>query len=384
MPRVAFAARVLLVDDEAVIARSVARMLASEGYEVVVASGGREAIAQVESLPFDVIVSDIHMPDIDGLSLLRAIRSRDLDVPVVFLTGNPALDSAVKAIEYGAFRYLLKPVARDNLIDVVARAVRWRRLALVRREAARELQGKPIGDRAGLEARFGAALENLWIATQPIVSWSARSIYAYEVLVRTDEPTLASPVDLIDAAERLDRTVELGRMIRARAAELLRATSEPLRLFVNLHPADLADPELLSDDGVLSPFASRVALEVTERASLDGVSGLGGRVSRLRQIGYRIALDDLGAGYAGLTSFAHLEPDVVKVDMALVRGIDGSALKQKLLRSMAALCGDLRIELIAEGVETGAERDCASALGGDLFQGYLFARPDRGLPEPHY
>jgi EAL domain-containing protein (putative c-di-GMP-specific phosphodiesterase class I) len=377
-------ARVLVVDDEPVTARGYARALSVAGYQVTVAHDGREAAALTKSQTFDVVVSDIAMPDMDGLALLRTIRQADLDVPMIFMTGSPAIESAVAAIEYGAFRYLLKPVAPAALLDVVERGVRVHRLARVRREAAmvRELDGKPIGDRAGLEARFAAAVSKLWVAAQPIVSWSSRQIFAYETLLRTDEPTLRSPVDFFDAAERLGRAPELGRVVRAQLARIMREAPPPAPLFVNLHPSDLEDSEIYSDDGALTPFARQVVLEITERAALDRIHELGTRVARLRELGYRIAIDDLGAGYAGLTSFAQLEPEVVKVDMSLVRGIDRSAVKQKLVRSIVALCTELGIHLIAEGIETPEERDTVITLGGDLCQGYLFARPDRGFPQP--
>src|SRR5262244_2627545 len=157
---VAAPARVLVVDDEPVTARSYARALHAAGFDVAVAHDGREAAALAKSQAFDVVVSDIAMPDMDGLALLRAIRQTDLDVPMIFMTGSPALESAVSAIEYGAFRYLLKPVPLDALLEVVNRAVAVHKLARVRREASliTELEGKPIGDRAGLEARFMSAV----------------------------------------------------------------------------------------------------------------------------------------------------------------------------------------------------------------------------------
>jgi EAL domain-containing protein (putative c-di-GMP-specific phosphodiesterase class I) len=377
-------AKVLVVDDEPVTARSYARALTAVGFRVTIANDGREAAALAKTQGFDVIVSDIAMPDMDGLALLRAIRQSDLDVPMVFMTGSPAIESAVQAIEYGAFRYLLKPVAPAALLDVVERAARVHRLAKVRREAmlVRELDGKPIGDRAGLEARFASALEKMWVAAQPIVTWSGRQIFAYETLLRTDEPTLRSPLDFFDAAERLGRAPELGRVIRQRVAKQMKDTKADV--FVNLHPSDLEDPELYAEDGALTPYAKQVVLEITERAALDRIHELQQRVTRLRGLGYRIAIDDLGAGYAGLTSFAQLEPEVVKVDMSLVRGIDSSAVKQKLVRSIIALCTELGIHLIAEGIETPAERDTLVNLGGDLCQGYLFARPDRGFPTPKF
>jgi EAL domain-containing protein (putative c-di-GMP-specific phosphodiesterase class I) len=151
---------------------------------------------------------------------------------------------------------------------------------------------------------------------------------------------------------------------------------------VNLHPHDLHDDELLSSSAPLSPFASRVVLEVTERAALTHAGDLRARLLRLRQMGYRLAVDDLGAGYAGLNWFAQLEPDVVKLDMSLTRDADSVATKRRLIQSLTTLCHDLRIQVVAEGIETAAERDAVVACGCDLLQGYLFAKPGRELVAP--
>src|SRR5450755_263653 len=125
---------VLVVDDEPAVARTTERLLGRKGYRVTVAHGGQEAIALARANGFDAIVSDLDMPDVDGRALLRAIRKSNLDVPFVFLTGNPDLQSAIDAVEYGAFRYLIKPVPPLQLFDVVSRALRWHRLAVIRRE----------------------------------------------------------------------------------------------------------------------------------------------------------------------------------------------------------------------------------------------------------
>lgn len=373
--------RVLLVDDEQAIARGIGRLLTAAGYEITAAHDGAMAMEAIAARPFDVIVSDIRMPNMDGLTLLRAIRGRDLDVPVVFMTGSPSVESAVEALEHGAFHYLTKPVDIAELTRVIARAEQTHRFALVRREAAAE-GGGPIGDLAGLSARFTSGVEKMWLAMQPVISWTNRTVYAYEALLRTDEPTLRNPLDFIDAAERLGRSTELGRIIRGRIAQEIPSAPADALMFVNLHPSDLVDEELGSKDGVLAPFASRIVLEVTERAALEQVKGLAEGVRRLRALGYRLALDDLGAGYAGLSSFALLEPEVVKVDMSLVRGIHLSPIKQKLFGSFARLCAESGTTIIAEGVEVAEERDCLTQIGGDLYQGYLFARPGRGFPQP--
>ncbi|HXI59783.1 MAG TPA: EAL domain-containing protein [Polyangia bacterium] len=376
--------RVLLVDDEPAVAKSLARLLAQAGHEVTTAADGQEALALVKSAAFEVIVSDVTMAGMDGLTLLRTIRGLNLDVPVVFMTGSPALEAILAAFEYGAFRYLMKPVDSQELLHVVERAAQMHRLALISRQAADAIAGRPIVDHAGLKSRFTSGLDKIWMAMQPVLSWSKREVFAYEALLRTEEPTLRNPLDFVDAAERLNCTDELGRRVRRKIADQLADLPPAVNLFVNLHPSDLVDEELCARNGALTPFASRVVLEVTERAALDKMPGLEASVTRLRQLGYRIALDDLGAGYAGLSSFALLEPEIVKVDMSLVRGIHKSPTKQKIFGAFTALCRDIDTAIVAEGVELAEERDCLNSLGGDLYQGYLFARPGRGFPVPVY
>jgi EAL domain-containing protein (putative c-di-GMP-specific phosphodiesterase class I) len=245
-----------------------------------------------------------------------------------------------------------------------------------------ETRVNATGDGAGLEARFDSAIERMWIATQPILSWRTRSVFAYEALLRSDEPLLATPEKLLEAADRLGRAEELGRRVRRRIADQRTGVPPSVLMFVNVRPLDLLDEELAAPDGALTSFAHGIVLEVTERAALDEIPGLVPAVQRLRRLGYRIALDDLGAGYAGLSSLALLEPEIVKVDMSLVRGIHRSPTKQKLFRSFASLCREINTEIIAEGVEAVDELACLNDLGGDLYQGFLFAHPGRGFPDP--
>ncbi len=137
------------------------------GFEVATAGGGREALARLGAGRFDVVVSDIAMPDMSGVALLRAIRELDLDVPVVLMTGRPEVDSAIEAVSYGAVRYLRKPMSEATLREAVEHAVRLRRVAALKREALRVLgeDGHLVGDRAGLEATLAAALSSLRVAT---------------------------------------------------------------------------------------------------------------------------------------------------------------------------------------------------------------------------
>jgi EAL domain-containing protein (putative c-di-GMP-specific phosphodiesterase class I)/CheY-like chemotaxis protein len=369
--------RVLLVDDEPALQRAYRRALTAAGFLVETADNGAAAARMFRDGTFHTVVSDIAMPEMDGMQLLRAIREHDLDVPVVLVTGAPSVETAIQALDYGALRYLVKPVDMPDLVHVVDQAVNLQRLAIVKRQALEMLGGadKQLGDRAGLEVKFESALDKMFMVYQPIVQWSSRTISGYEALVRSSEPTIPHPGALFDAAERLDRLGDLSRAIRAKAPLPMLEAPERGRLFYNLHVRDLNDEHLFTSDAPLARMADRVVLEVTERASLDEVRDVRSRVAQLREMGFKIAVDDLGAGYAGLSSFAQLEPDVVKLDMGLIRDVHLSPTKQKLVRSMAQLSADMGLEVVAEGVENAEERDVLVELGCDLFQGFFFARP---------
>jgi len=371
------AARVLVVEDDASVLQLFVRSLKEAGFRVEGADDGGAAKRLFGATRYDVVVSDINLPGLTGIELLRDLRRVDLDVPVVLVTGEPNLSTAMSAVEYGAFRYLAKPVDCEALVDVVREASRLRRLAGVRRQLLAHAgdAARQVADRAGLEVRFERGLEKLTMAFQPIVDLSERTVYGFEALARSREPAMAHPMALIDAAERLDRVTEFGRAVRRASADAFRHAPENTLLFVNLHARELEDESLTDPASPLAPIAERVVLEVTENARLEEVANLPHRVERLRSLGYRIALDDIGAGYAGLASFALLQPDIVKLDMGLVRDVHLDHTKRKLVGSIMRLCSELGMLVIAEGVEKSAEQESLTELGCRFFQGFLFAKP---------
>ena len=375
-------ARVLVVDDDRILLKAFGRILTDAGFEPTLADSGAEALDAMDRGSFDAVVSDIGMPVLGGLDLFKRIRARDLDVPVIFVTGTPSVETAAEAVEHGALRYLLKPVTHERLRESVTLAVRTHQVARAKRSAlARMGVSTAPGELAGLAAGFEGVLESLWLAFQPIVSWSRGEVIAYEGLMRSREPSLPNPLLVLAAAERLGKLPELGREIRRIAAGSAGGLGDGQAIYVNLHPLDLFDDELFSAAAPLSLIARRVVLEITERALLEGMEDLGERIRRLRALGYRFAIDDLGAGYAGLTSITRFEPEIVKLDMGLVRDIDSEPTKQKLVRSMCSLCADMGTLAVAEGVETVAERDVLVDLGCDVLQGYLFATPGPAFPK---
>ncbi len=364
--------RILVVEDDVLVRRAYERVLAE--HSITAVGNGDDALAELNKQHFDAIVSDIDVPGMSGIELLKAVRKTNWEIPVVFITGCPSVNTAQDAVNFGAFGYLTKPVTPDELKRAVARATRGRSLNAPQRPAVQSAEA--------LEARFDRAIDQLYMAFQPIVAVSEGRVMGYEALLRTEEKSLVRPPDLLAAAEQLGELDRLGRAVRSKVAQAIPTAPPGVRIFINLHARDLLDDELLSAASPLAPFADRVVLEITERASLEGVDDDLSRLMRLREQGYWLAIDDLGAGYAGLTSVTRLEPEVVKLDMSLVRGIDANRTQQQFVASISQVCRELGMQVVTEGVETPAERDTLLGLGCDLLQGYLYGRPARTFEAP--
>ncbi|HLK41134.1 MAG TPA: EAL domain-containing protein [Polyangiaceae bacterium] len=373
---------ILVVDDDAQVTRALRRLLEGAGYDVTLASDGHGAIGAIMRRTFDVVLSDINMPGMTGVELLKVVRSYDLDVPVLLMTGVPSIETAIDAVSLGALQYLPKPTDTEVLLKAIERANRLHRMARMKRDALKLLgqEDRQAGDLAGLQASFDRALETMWMAFQPIVDHGRGRIFGYEALMRAGEPALPHPGAILYAGERLDRLWDLGRRVRALSAEAFEAAAPDALLFVNLHTRDLLDPTLFEKNAPLTKIAARVVLEVTERSTIDSVNDIQMRVSALRDLGYRIAIDDLGAGYAGLSSFAALEPEIVKLDMSLVRNVHRSDIRRRLIGSMTGLCREMGMRVVAEGVEVREECEIVQSSGCELLQGYLFAKPGRPFP----
>ncbi len=376
--------RILIVDDDAAVLQASSILLSRAGFVVDGASSGELALQNLQERSYSAILSDINMEGMSGLELLRMIRERDLDTPVILITGGPSLQTAIDAMAWGAHRYLLKPVAPKELIEAVTRAVLLSDLARLKREAfaLRGSHGLPVDDEKALHASFSRAIDKLSIVFHPIVSLKQRTSIGFEALVRSSEPTLEHPEALLGTAALLGRSEELTRAIYAEIAARSVDLPEGRLLFVNVHPPDLLDHSLHGIGSPLAPLAERIILEITERASIEKMGDISHVVRDLRLLGYRLAVDDLGTGYAGLSSFTQLSPEIVKLDRSLVESVDQNPTKQRVVKAMLQLCSDLKMEVICEGVETPQERDALAELGADLLQGYLFGRPAPHFNDP--
>ncbi len=342
-------AKILFVDDEVQVTNAIRRSLWREPFEVMTANTIDEAWALLNKHDFAVVVSDEQMPEMSGSKFLAQIRKERPFIVRILLTGQGSLDTAIHAVNQGGiFRFLTKPCDSDVLAASLRDAIEHQRDRVI---APPSVAPPPDPALVEMQARFDRAVEGLWVAVQPVVSASRRSIYAYECLVRTRETSVPHGGAFCELAEQLGHSQALDRIIRQRVAGMLRDAPE-LSVLVNLHPSSLDDDDLFAPDAALSTFASRVVLEITERASLTDMKAVREKVTALRSLGYRIAVDDLGAGYAGLASLVLLQPEIVKIDMELVRNIDTTPTKAKLVSAVVTLCRELGADVIAEGIET--------------------------------
>lgn len=242
---------------------------------------------------------------------------------------------------------------------------------------------RPLGCR---ECVAGAGLPfEFSMAFQPIVDVSAGRVFAYEALVRgpAGEPA-PSVFAHVDETNRY----RFDQACRAKAIELAARLGVDTLLSINFMPNAVYRPELCIratlDAAERYGFPSeRIIFEVTESERVLDVPHLRAIVDDYRRRGFLVAIDDFGAGFAGLNLLSELRTDLVKLDMGLVRGIDADPVRQAIVRGMVAVCAELGIRVVAEGIETGDELATLRSFGIDLVQGYLFARPAfEALPAP--
>lgn len=217
------------------------------------------------------------------------------------------------------------------------------------------------------------------MAFQPILDVSAGRIWGYEALVRG--------VAGQGAYEVLSQVTDKNRYAfdqacRVKAIELAAVAigDTDAKLSINFMPNAVYEPRACIratlETAARTHFdPSRLMFEFTENERMTDVEHVSHIVSEYRRMGFTTALDDFGAGYAGLSLLSRFQTDLIKLDMELLRGIEASRVKQAIVRGLAGIAAELNIVLLAEGIETAEELAVLKGLGIKLFQGYFFAKP---------
>ncbi|MBP5103633.1 bifunctional diguanylate cyclase/phosphodiesterase [Pseudomonas protegens] len=221
---------------------------------------------------------------------------------------------------------------------------------------------------------------------QPIISLSERRILGYEALSRgPSNSPLHSPVALFAVARQAGRLSELEIACRQSACKRFSEQQLPGKLFLNVSPESLLEAahqpgrtlQLLEDFGIPP---SQVVIELTEQTPIDDFQLLQNALHHYRDMGFSIALDDLGAGYSSLRLWSELRPDYVKIDRHFIDGIHQDALKREFVGSILQIAKASRAQVIAEGIELTEELAVLTEMGVDLVQGYLLCRPQEQPP----
>lgn len=214
-------------------------------------------------------------------------------------------------------------------------------------------------------------------AYQPIVDLEQRAIFGHEALVRGPQGEgAASVLAQVNEGNRY----RFDQACRVKAIKGASALGMAEYLSINFLPNAIYKPELCIRTTLEAArthgFAlERIIFEVTEGERVDDGPWFAEILREYQRCGFKTAIDDFGAGYAGLSLLADFQPDIIKIDMGLVRNLDTDRARQSIVRNLVRLCEDMRIKLIGEGVETAGERNALRDAGVYLMQGYLFAKP---------
>lgn len=222
-----------------------------------------------------------------------------------------------------------------------------------------------------------AVLPDFTFAFQPIVDAQAHEIYSYEALLRgRDQSDAATLLEQVTGAELyiLDQRARVG------AIELATRLGLDCRLNLNgcargFSRSSTSMRSTLEAAELNGLAHERIILEIAEDDLMNDAARVAPLLSEYRSAGVRLAIDDFGAGHAGLNLLAEFRPDYVKLDMTLVRAVESRERSQAVVRGILRTCADLAVDVIAEGVETKAEKEWLEGAGVRLFQGYLFAKP---------
>lgn len=369
--------RVLIIDDEHAVCELIEAVAESAGFQAVSASEP-ESIRTALQGDFDLVVLDLALGLVDGIEVMGELGSRHRGLPLILVSGadQSLLESAGRIAELHKLRVIgtfSKPVALDVLR---AAMLEWSEVTI------RNLD--PTGPKVVIHPDELLDPGCLYLAYQPKVSTTDGTVVGAEALVRWRhvEHGEISPAILVSIIEREGRTSELLEAVMQMAARdraSHRALAELEDVSLNISVLDLDDDELPRRAlHVLSTSAQpeRWTFEVTESSPIIEMASSLSILTRLRLAGFRLAVDDFGTGTSNYERLLVAPFTELKIDRALVRRLRGQGTEpDPIVRSSVEVGHSLGLRVTAEGVETEDQYRTIRALGCDLAQGFLIARP---------
>ena len=393
-------ATVVVIDDDEINVMLLEGVLLQAGVGTVRrVTDPAYAVSTCVELQPDLVILDLHMPGVDGLGVLKRLGLElppDAFVPVVVVTGDGRSKARDDALAAGAKDFVTKPFDPTEVVLRARNLIETRALYdRIRRESAAlrvELEERVAGDaraRAEHDRRRRhvedvLAGSTVTMAFQPITDLATDAVVGVEALARFAGPPDRPPNEWFAEAAAVGLGAELELAAVRAALSAVDRFSQEIFVSVNVSPSTTVSPELV--ELVANAPAHRIVVELTEHHRIDCYDTLLEALDRLRAHGARIAVDDAGAGHAGLQHILRLHPEVLKLDMALTRGIDADPARRALATALVHFAEDIDSVIVAEGVETTEELDVLRSLAVRCAQGYLLGRPapapEISAPEP--
>jgi EAL domain-containing protein (putative c-di-GMP-specific phosphodiesterase class I)/DNA-binding NarL/FixJ family response regulator len=382
-------ATVLLVDDNSANLRLLERILSKAGVEHIHFTMDPWSVVEMyETLRPDLVLLDLHMPGMDGVAVMDAIRRATSDddfVPVIVLTADAGPEARQRVLSAGASDFLTKPVDRTEVIlrarNLLHTRSLHRRLLTHNARLQHEIEERDAADRvartetAEKVRRLGSVLDSdkIRMVFQPICQLDRSDVVGYESLARFDVEPYRPPNVWFSEAEDVGLGVDLELVAVRLALAALPSLPDDAFLTLNVSPEAVMSERLTS---LLAPHdAARLVLEITEHAQVADYDRLLDVLTKLRATGVRLAVDDAGAGFASLHHILLLRPDVIKLDISLVRDIHTDPIKRALASSLVTFAREIGSTITAEGIETPDELTTLVDLGVPWGQGYHLGRP---------
>lgn len=219
------------------------------------------------------------------------------------------------------------------------------------------------------------------LLAQPIIDVVTKEIRAVEMLTRGPAGTvLESPLQLFSVARQTGMLYELEMLVIEKVLEQIKATKCRQNIFVNCTPLTLGNirftrdlKKLMEQYNNISPM--QITFEVTENDSIEGLKNFIYNIKMLRLMGYKIAMDDTGAGYSSLSTISEIMPDIIKIDRSVIQNIDKNSVKESMLQGLMLIAREAGSIVVAEGIENEEEASVLRRNNVDLAQGFFYARP---------
>jgi EAL domain-containing protein (putative c-di-GMP-specific phosphodiesterase class I)/ActR/RegA family two-component response regulator len=372
---------VLLVDDNPANVAYLTQLLVRQGlYRVYSETDSREVPRRLAEHRPDLVLLDLRMPHLDGFEVLALIHefAAGSYLPVMVFTADTTTASRDKALARGAQDFLTKPIDATEATLRIANLLQTRQLYATLRgvTAGSAPTGTEPGDNhSEVVARIRAVLQDKSVGQvfQPIRDLATGTTVGHEALSRFPNPTLSGPERWFADAFAVGLGVDLEWLAATSALTYLQSAPLPMFVAVNMSPATVLR---LAEDELCEPQVwPRIVIELTEHVPVEDYPALHRAMALARSHGARLAVDDLGAGYGGFRHLLRLVPDIIKLDISLVAGIDRDTGQKALTRALLSFAHEVGAQVIAEGIEQPDELTALQDLGVPWGQGYLLGRP---------